>query len=45
MAAPEDYRTVYWHGDILKEAYCPFCGAIIQINTTNGFRSSGGGKF
>ena len=45
VAMPQEYKTVFWHGNIIKEGYCPVCGAVIQINTTRGFSSSGGGKF
>ena len=47
IATPQEYKTVFWHGDIIKEGYCPFCGKIIQINITRdkNFKSSGGGKF
>lgn len=46
MASPQDYRTTFWYGEIVKEGYCPFCGAIIkQNNKDNQFKSSGGGKF
>jgi len=45
VATPQEYRTVFRHGDILKEGYCPYCGSVNQINTTKQFTSSGGGKF
>lgn len=46
IAEPQDYKTVFWYGDIIKEGYCPFCGAVNQINTTkDSYSSSGGGKF
>ena len=45
IAEPQDYKTVFWNGDIIKEGYCPVCGHVVQINTTRGFYSSGGGKF
>ena len=48
IATPQEYKTVFWYGDIIKEGYCPVCGAVIQINTTrlnDNFSSSGGGKF
>ena len=38
-----EYKTVYWHGKILTETYCPFCGHINQEET--GFNGSPGGKF
>ena len=43
VATPQEYKTVLWHGDIIKEGYCPVCGAVTQIKT--GFKGSGGGKF
>ena len=45
IAMPQEYRTMFWHGDIVKEGYCPICGAIVQINVTDNFHGSGGGKF
>ena len=45
IATPQEYRTVFWYGNIIKEGYCPVCGAVNQFNTTKGFQSSGGGKF
>ena len=43
IAHVDEYKTVFWHGDVLNEAFCPICGKIIQIN--NSFSGSGGGKF
>ena len=37
IATPQEYKTVFWHGDIIKEGYCPICGAVNQINTTKEF--------
>lgn len=45
IATPQEYRSIFWHGDIIKEGYCPICGAVTQINTTKEFQSSDGGKF
>ena len=46
FATPQDYRTTFWRGDFIKESYCPYCGAIIQIHSKdNSFSSSNGGKF
>lgn len=42
IATPQEYRNIFWHGDIIKEGYCPICGAITQAKE---FQSSGGGKF
>lgn len=38
-----EYKTVFWHGDILIESYCPYCGHTNQKKI--GFSSSKGGKF
>lgn len=37
IAKPQDYKTIFWNGDIIKEGYCPVCGAVNQLNTTRGF--------
>ena len=43
QASEIEYRIVYWHGKVLIETYCPYCGHINQEET--GFSSSKGGKF
>ena len=36
-ATPQEYKTEFWHGDVIKEGYCPICGAVVQINLTQNF--------
>lgn len=43
IAQIDEYKTVYLHGSLFYEAFCPVCGKHIQVNSN--FSGSSGGKF
>jgi len=46
QASRDEYKTNFWHGEVYNEGYCPYCGEVNNVKTTNLHAGgSGGGKF